>query len=70
MARLMCQPRRSDDIADGVDARFAGRQPLIDNNVAAVDLNLGAFQPDVLDIAGDADGQHDPVDGLLLLLAV
>ena len=50
-------------IADRVDARLAGAQPLVDDDMGALDLDLGAFEADILDIADDADREDDALDG-------
>ena len=63
MHRLVRQPGRADQIADRIDAGLAGAQPLVDDDMGALDLDLGAFEADILDIADDADGQDHPVDG-------
>ena len=69
VARLVRQPGRADDIADRVDAGLAGAQPFVDDDVAALDLDPGAFEADVLDIADDADRQDHALDGDLERLA-
>src|SRR3546814_7004598 len=69
VAGLVGEPGCADEVADGVDALLARPEPFVDDDMAAVDLHLGAVQADVLDIAGDADGEHDPVDRDRLRLA-
>jgi hypothetical protein len=59
--RLVRQPRRADEVADRVDAGFAGAQPFVDEDMAPFDLDAGVFEPDVFDIADDPDGKDDAV---------
>jgi hypothetical protein len=59
------QPRRTDEIADRVDAGFAGAQPFVDDDVVSVDSGTGVFEPDVFDIANNPDSEDDAVDGEL-----
>ena len=48
-----------DDIADGVDARLGGLHPLVGHDEAAVGLDVGLVQPDVVGARRAADGdQH------------
>jgi hypothetical protein len=42
---------------------------MVDHDVGLLDLHLGAFEADILDIADDADGRDDAVDRDLLRLA-
>ena len=60
--RLVSQPRRTDEIADRIDAGFAGAQPFVDDNMASVDHDAGVFKPDVFDIADDPDGEDHALD--------
>ena len=53
--RLVREPGRADQIADGIDARLAGLAPFVDDDMGLLDLDLGAFEADILDIADDAD---------------
>ena len=66
MARLVGQPGRAGEVADGVDAGLAGAAPVVGHDMGLLDLHLGAFEADILDIADDADGEDDAVDGDLL----
>ena len=66
MGRLMRQPRRSDQIADRINAGNIGAAPFIDHDMAAIRLDAQFLQPDILDIAGDADRQDDAIDFELL----
>ena len=54
MLGLVGQPGRPGQIADGIDARFAGARIGIGFDMGSVDFDLGAFQTDVFDIANDA----------------
>ena len=63
VAGLVREPGRADQIADGIDARLAGGAPLVDHDMGLLDLHLGAFEAEILDIADDADGEDDAVDG-------
>ena len=71
MHRLMRQPGRADDIADGIHAGLAGLAPLVDHDMRAIDFHLGLLEPHILDIADDADGEDDALElDLLRLLAL
>ena len=54
------------EIADRVDAGLAGAAILVDHDMGALDLDLGALEPDILDVADDADGGDHAIDGDLL----
>jgi hypothetical protein len=60
--RLVRQPRRADEVADRVDAGFAGAQPFVDDDMASCDRDTGVFDANVFDIAEDADGEDDTLD--------
>ncbi len=66
MARLMRQPRRAGEVADRVDAGLAGAAVFVDHDMGAVDLDAGALQADILDVANDTDGGDHPIDGDVL----
>ena len=66
MARLVREPGRPGEIADGIDAGLAGAAEVVDHDMGAVDLHLGAFEPDILDIADDADRRDHAIDRDLL----
>ena len=61
MARLMRQPWRSRNISDGVDSRLSRLKPLIRFDMTAVDLHLGPFKPNVLDIPDNSDRENDSI---------
>ena len=63
--RLVRQPRRADEIADRVDAGFAGAQPFVDDDMAPFERDAGVFDANVFDIAEYAGGQDDALDGEL-----
>ena len=63
MACLMRKPGRTDHVADGVEAGDAGAAPFVDDDMAFVDLDALLLEAEPLDIAGDADGEDDAVDG-------
>ena len=69
MARLVREPGRAGEVADRIDARLAGAAVFVDHDMRAVDLHAGAFQPDILHIADDADGGDDPIHRDVLALA-
>ena len=69
MAGFMRKPGRAGDVADGIHAGLAGLAKAIHDDMGAVDLHLGAFKADILDIADDADRGDDPVDRDFLRLA-
>ena len=54
--RLVGEPGRAGEVADGVDAGLAGAAALVDHDVGLLDLHLGAFEAEILDVADDADG--------------
>ena len=70
MAGLMGEPGRPGHVADGVNAGLAGFTPFVDLDMTPVDLDPGAFEAKILDIAGDADGEDDAIKARLLRLAV
>ncbi len=63
MARLVRQPRRAGDVANGVEAGDIGRAVAIDDHMVAVELHAQGIEAQVLDIAGDPD-RHDGLFGL------
>ena len=63
MHRLVGQPWRADEVADREDAGFAGAQPFVDDDMASFDGDAGIFEADIFDIAEDADGKDDALDG-------
>ncbi len=52
--RLVRQPGRAGDVADGVEASNTGRAVSIDHHMGAVDLHAQRLQAQPLDIADDA----------------
>jgi hypothetical protein len=62
---LVRQTRRADEVADRVDAGFAGAQPFVDDDVGFLYGDAGVFEPDAFDIADDADREDDALDGEL-----
>ena len=72
MLGLVRQHRRAGDVADGVDAGHVGLAVAVDHHAAAIGLDAEFFQPEVFDIADDADRGDHPVDldSLRLALAV
>ena len=50
-----------DDIADGVDAGLAGALHLVDFDEAAVELDAGAFETDVVGLGPAADGDQQAI---------
>ncbi len=66
---LVRQPGRADEIPDRVKAGLAGAQPLIYDDMRAVDFRLGAFEADILDVADDADREDHALDGDVVALA-
>jgi hypothetical protein len=68
VAGLVREPGRAGQIADGIDARLAGRAVAVGHDMRALDLHLGALEADILDIADDADGRDHAVGGDLLVL--
>ena len=66
VAGLVGEPGRAGDVADGVDAGLAGAAPLVDHDVAALDLHAGALEAEILGVAGDADGHDHALDRDLL----
>src|SRR5262245_25627760 len=67
---LVCEPWRSDDVADGVNSRNACLAPLVDDDMRLLDLDAGLLETNVLRVADDADSEDDPIDGQRFGLAV
>ena len=67
---LVRQHRRTRDVADRVDARHVGLAVAVDHDGAAVGLHAELLQPEVLDIADDADRRDDAIDRHLLRAAL
>src|SRR6185437_1839587 len=61
MHALVREPWRTDEIADGPDAGRTGGAPFVDDDVGFLDLHARLLQPDVLDIADDADGKDHAI---------
>ena len=55
MLGLVREQRRPGDVADGVNARHVGFAHAVDDDVTALGLHAEFFQPEILDIADDAD---------------
>ena len=53
VARLVREPGRAGDIADGIEPVDAGPAIFVDHHVGPVDLDPERFEPEVLDIADD-----------------
>ena len=70
MARLVRQPGRARQVADGIEARHAGAAEAIDGDVRLVDLHAERFEAKILHIADNADGEDGAVELLRFLLAV
>ena len=70
MARLVGQPGRAGEVADGIDARLAGVAEGAGEHMRAVHLHLRALKAEILDIADDADGGDQAVGRDLLHLAI
>src|SRR5450759_87728 len=66
---LVCQHRRAGDVADGVEAGHVGLAEGIDHDAAALGFQPKLFQPEIFDIAGDADGGDHALGGDGLCLA-
>ena len=69
VARLVRQPRRAAQIADGIDARLAGLAIGTDHDMGAVHFDLGVLDAEIFHIADDAHGGDDSVDGQCVGLA-
>src|SRR5581483_945686 len=63
VARLVGQPGRPDHVADGVEARHPRLAPVVDDDVRLLDLHARLLKAQVLDVADDADGEDDAVNG-------
>ena len=61
MARLVRQPWRPRNIADGIDAGLTRRPPLVGDDMATVDGHLCALKPQLFGIADDADSEDGTV---------
>ena len=62
MFGLMRQHGRPSDIADGVDAGDIGSPEAVGLDNAALDRHAELFEPEIFDIADDADGGNHPLD--------
>ena len=62
MHRLVREPGRADEIADGPEAGHARLAPLVDDDMGLLDLHARCLETDILDIADDADGENDAID--------
>ena len=67
---LVREQRRAGDVADGVNARHIGLARAVDDDGAALGLHAEFFQAEILDIADDADGRNDAIDGERLRAAL
>src|SRR3569833_2939705 len=67
---LVRQHRRPGDVTDRIDARYVGFAEVVDLDDAALELYAELFEANVLDIADDADGGDDAIDGDLLAFVV
>ncbi|MPL73135.1 hypothetical protein SDC9_18928 [bioreactor metagenome] len=59
---LVSKPGRAGDVADRVKPRHAGAAELVDHHMGAIDLHPKRLEPEVLDIADDADGRDHRVE--------
>src|ERR1035441_8745542 len=66
---LVRQHRGACDVADGVDAGHAGLVEGVDHDAAALGFQSKFFQPEIFDVAGDADSGDHALGGDLLRLA-
>ena len=69
MRRLMRQPGRPGNVADGIHARLAGAAKAVHHDMRAFHFYLRAFQAEVFDVTDDAHGGNYALNGNLLLLA-
>src|ERR1700733_877025 len=60
---LMREKWRPGDVADGVDSRHVGLARAVDDNGAALSLHAELLQTEIFDVADDADGGDDALDG-------
>src|ERR1700722_13310297 len=60
---LVRQKRRTGDVADGVDSRHVGLAGAVDDNGAALGLHAEFLQTEIFDVADNADGGDDALDG-------
>src|ERR1700691_1691638 len=60
---LMREKWRPGDVADGVDSRHVGLARAVDDNGAALSLHAELLQTEIFDVADDADGGYDALDG-------
>ena len=71
VGRRVGQPQPADDVADRIDVRLLGPHPAVDLDDAAVGLDLGGLQADVLDVGGATGGdEHHLGPQLLRVLAL
>ena len=63
MAGFMRKPWRASQIANRVYARFIGRAPLVHYYVRFIDFDFCAFKSKIFDIADNAYGHNNAVNG-------
>ena len=61
VARLVGEPRRADEIADGVKALHPRLQPFVDDHMAAVDFDAEGLEPQIFRVPRNPDGEDDAV---------
>ena len=62
MLGLVSEHGRTGNIADGIDALHIGAADAVRLDDAAIDGDAERFEPEPLDIAGDADRRDHPLD--------
>ena len=62
--RLVRQPGGARHVPDCIDVGLACFHPLVGHDMRAVYLDTGSFETEALDVADDANGENDPVEGL------
>ena len=70
MAGLVGQPRRSSQIANGINTGLPRGLPSVYLHMTAIDLNLGVLQAQILNITNNAHRHDNPVDNDTFGLAV
>src|SRR5882762_4540308 len=56
MLGLVREQRWACDVADGIDAGHVGAAMAVDHDRAAIGLHAELLEPEILDVADDADG--------------
>src|SRR5262249_43703025 len=70
VARLVREPGRADEVADGVEPGLRGREPAVDDDVPLLDARGRGLEAQILDLARDADREDGALEAPFEALAV